>query len=136
MTVEAKEAAPAAAYRETFSLRRFLRTYAAQLGILAVFIGMWALFIVLAPQTFLSPQIYLAFMSTIPFFAIMAMPLTMAVITGEMDLSFPSIMAIGTVAFIFGWQASGNVWLALAAGLAVGLLNGLIVVYLAFRRWL
>jgi simple sugar transport system permease protein len=134
MTVDAKEAAPTVAYEETFSLRRFLRTYALQLGILAVFVGMWALFIVLAPQTFLSPQIYLAFMSTIPFFAIMAMPLTLAVITGEMDLSFPSIMAIGTVAFIFAWQATGNVWLALAAGLAMGfaagLLNGLIVVYI------
>jgi simple sugar transport system permease protein len=62
------------------------------------------------------------------------MPLTMAVITGEMDLSFPSIMAIGTVAFIFAWQATGNVWLALAAGLAMGfaagLLNGFIVVYI------
>ncbi|MEJ2734312.1 MAG: ABC transporter permease [Anaerolineae bacterium] len=134
MTVEAKEATPSAAYKETFTLSRFLRTYALQLGILAVFIGMWALFIVLAPRTFLSPQIYLAFMSTIPFFAITAMPLTMAVITGEMDLSFPSIMAIGTVAFIFAWQASGNVWLALAAGLAMGFaagfLNGFIVVYI------
>jgi simple sugar transport system permease protein len=134
MTVEAKEAAPAAAYKETFSLSRFLRTYAAQLGILAVFIAMWIIFIVLAPQTFLSPQIYLAFMSSIPFFAIMAMPLTLAVIAGEMDLSFPSIMAIGTVAFIFAWQAIGNIWLALLAGLtmgfAAGLLNGLIVVYI------
>jgi simple sugar transport system permease protein len=134
MTVEAKEAASAAAYKETFTLSRFLRTYAAQLGILAVFIGMWALVIVLEPRTFLSPQIYLAFMSTIPFFAIVAMPLTLAVIAGEMDLSFPSIMAIGTVAFIFAWQGTGNMWLALAAGLAMGfgagLLNGLIVVYI------
>jgi simple sugar transport system permease protein len=134
MTVEAKEAAPAAAYKETFTLSRFLRTYALQLGILAVFVAMWIFFIVSAPQTFLSPQIYLAFMSTIPFFAIIAMPLTLAVIAGEMDLSFPSIMAIGTVAFIFAWQATGNIWLALAAGLAMGfaagLLNGLIVVYI------
>jgi simple sugar transport system permease protein len=95
---------------------------------------MWIIFIVLAPLTFLSPQIYLAFMSSIPFFAIMAMPLTLAVIAGEMDLSFPSIMAIGTVAFIFAWQAIGNIWLALLAGLtmgfAAGLLNGLIVVYI------
>jgi simple sugar transport system permease protein len=134
MTVEAKEAAPAAAYKETFSLSRLLRTYAAQLGILAVFGAMWIFFIVSAPRTFLSPQIYLAFMSTIPFFAITAMPLTLAVIAGEMDLSFPSIMAIGTVAFIFAWQATGNIWLALAAGLgmgfAAGLLNGVIVVYI------
>jgi simple sugar transport system permease protein len=134
MSVEAKDAAPGAVYKETFSLSRFLRTYALQLGILAVFLAMWLLFIVLAPETFLSPQIYLAFMSTIPFFAIIAMPLTMAVIAGEMDLSFPSIMAIGTVIFIFAWQATSNVWLALAAGLAMGfaagLLNGLIVVYI------
>jgi simple sugar transport system permease protein len=134
MTIEAQDAASAAVYKETFSVSRFLRTYAAQLGILAVFIAMWALFIVLAPQTFLSPQIYLAFMSTIPFFAITAMPLTLAVIAGEMDLSFPSIMAIGTVAFIFVWQATGIIWLALLAGLAMGfaagLLNGLIVVYI------
>jgi simple sugar transport system permease protein len=134
MTVEVKEAAPSATYKETFSLSRFLRTYAAQLGILAVFVAMWLFFIVSAPQTFLSPQIYLAFMSTIPFFAIVAMPLTLAVIAGEMDLSFPSIMAIGTVAFIFAWQATGNVWLALVAalamGFAAGLLNGVIVVYI------
>lgn len=134
MTTEAQDAASAVVYKETFSVSRFLRTYAAQLGILAVFIAMWALFIVLAPRTFLSPQIYLAFMSTIPFFAIAAMPLTLAVIAGEMDLSFPSIMAIGTVAFIFAWQATGIIWLALLAGLAMGcaagLLNGLIVVYI------
>jgi simple sugar transport system permease protein len=134
MTVEAKEAGTTVRYKEPFSLSRFLRTYAAQLAILAVFIGMWTAFILLAPQTFLSPQIYLAFMSTIPFFAIVAMPLTLAVIAGEMDLSFPSIMAIGTVAFIFAWQSTGNMWLALAAGLAMGfaagLLNGVIVVYI------
>jgi simple sugar transport system permease protein len=134
MTVETQDLALEAAYKETFSLSRFLRTYALQLGILAVFIAMWLAFIALAPQTFLSPQIYLAFMSTIPFFAIIAMPLTLAVIAGEMDLSFPSIMAIGTVAFIFAWQATDNVWLALAAGLAMGfaagLLNGVIVVYI------
>jgi len=134
MTVEAKEAASVEAYRETFTWTRFLRTYALQLGILTVFIAMWLFFIVSAPRTFLAPQIYLAFMSSIPFFAIMAMPLTLAVIAGEMDLSFHSIMAIGTVAFIFAWQATGNMWLALAAGLAMGfaagLLNGAIVVYL------
>jgi simple sugar transport system permease protein len=134
MTVEAQDLALEAAYKETFTLSRFLRTYALQLGILAVFVVMWLAFIVLAPGTFLSPQIYLAFMSSIPFFAIMAMPLTMAVIAGEMDLSFASVMAIGTVAFIFVWQATDNMWLALAGGLAMGfaagLLNGVIVVYI------
>jgi simple sugar transport system permease protein len=134
MTVEAKEATSATVYKETFSLGRFIRRYAPQLGILGVFFALWLLFIVSAPQTFLSPQIYLAFMSTIPFFAITAMPLTLAVICGEMDLSFSSVMALGTVFFIFVFNATGNMVLGLAAGLATGfaagLFNGVLVVWL------
>jgi len=119
-------------YQEKFSLTKFLRANGTLLGILGVFIIMWIFFIITAPQTFLSSQIYMAFMSTIPFFAIVALPLTIAVITGEMDLSFPSVMAIGMVAFVMTFNATGSVLLALLAGLAVGflagLLNGVIVV--------
>ena len=132
MTVDTNGAASALAYEESFSLGRFLRTNATQLGILAVFFALWGLFIVSAPNTFLSPQIYLAFMSTIPFFAITAMPLTLLVITGEIDLSFPSIMALGTVLFIFVFNATNSMVLALLVGLltgaAAGLMNGAIVV--------
>lgn len=119
-------------YQEKPTLNRFLRRYGTQVGILAVFILMWLSFIISAPQTFLSAQIYLAFMSTIPFFAIIALPLTMLVIAGEMDLSFPSIMAIGMVAFVAVLNTTGNVVLSLLAGLIAGflagLLNGAIVV--------
>lgn len=115
-----------------FGLARFLRMYGPQLGILGVFIAMWLFFIVSAPKTFLSPQIYLAFMSTIPFFAVVALPLTMLVIAGEMDLSFPSLMAIGMVAFVTVFNATSSMLLALIAGLVTGflagLLNGVIVV--------
>ena len=119
-------------YKETFSLSRFARKNGTQLGIIGVFVALWVLFIVSAPNTFLSPQIYQAFMSTIPFFAIMAMPLTLAVIAGEMDLSFTSIMAFGMVIFILTHEATNSVWLAfiasLVSGLLVGFLNGVIVV--------
>lgn len=118
--------------QEKFTLTRFLRRYGPQLGILTVFGLMWLSFIVSAPKTFLAPQIYLAFMSTIPFFAIIALPLTMLVIAGEMDLSFPSIMAIGMVAFVTVLNSTGNVFFSLLAGLLAGflagLLNGVIVV--------
>jgi simple sugar transport system permease protein len=71
-------------------------------------------------------------MSTIPFFAIMAMPLTMIVIAGEMDLSFPSIMAMGMISFMSVHDSSGSVGLAFVAalltGLFIGWLNGIIVV--------
>ena len=126
-------------YKEIFSLRRFARANGTQLGMLGVFFGLWIIFIVSAPDTFLSSRIYFAFMSTIPFFAIMAIPLTMVVIAGEMDLSFPSIMAMGMVAFSFVYNiteiigsAPTRVFLAFIAALLcggiIGWLNGMIVV--------
>ncbi|MBM3143551.1 MAG: ABC transporter permease [Chloroflexi bacterium] len=119
-------------YKDTFSLTKFARRNGAQLGIFSVFIAMWAFFIVMAPDTFLKPQIYYAFMSTIPFFAMMAMPLTMIVIAGEMDLSFPSIMAMGMISFILIHDSTDSVALAfigaLATGMFIGWLNGVIVV--------
>ncbi len=125
--------------KKTFSIGRFARAHGPQFGILGVFFGLWVIFIISAPDTFLKFQIYYAFMSTVPFFAIMAIPLTMLVIAGEMDLSFPSIMAMGMVAFLLTYQATAGmesvglrVLLAFIAGLltgtAIGWLNGLIIV--------
>jgi simple sugar transport system permease protein len=126
-------------YTMPFSLRRFARANSAQLGILGVFLTLWLIFIISAPRTFLSPLIYKAFMSSIPFFAIMAIPLTIVIIAGEMDLSFPSIMGIGMVSFYYTYNGTAflnnptfQVFLAilaaLATGTAVGWLNGAIIV--------
>jgi simple sugar transport system permease protein len=126
-------------YKVPFSFRRFARSNSAQLGILGVFVALWLIFIVSAPKTFLSPLIYSAFMSSIPFFAIMAIPLTIVVIAGEMDLSFPSIMAMGMVAFSFIYNKTAfihnptiQVFLAILAalitGAMIGWLNGTIIV--------
>ena len=116
------------------SLARFARRYGLQIGIVCVLLVMWGFFVIGAPRTFLSPQIYAAYMSTIPFFAIMALPLTMVVIAGEMDLSFGSIMAIGMLAFVNVFETTSNLALAFVAclvtGFLVGLLNGIIVVKL------
>ena len=126
-------------YKKAFSLGRFARTHGMQLGILGVFFGLWIIFIISAPNTFLRPQIYNAFMSTVPFFAIMAIPLTMVVIAGEIDLSFPSIMAMGMVAFLLTYGATASIAsvsarvalafiAALLTGTLIGWLNGLIIV--------
>lgn len=116
-----------------------MRSYSAQLGILGVFLALWLIFIVSAPKTFLSSQIYSAFMTSIPFFAMMAIPLTIVVIAKEIDLSFPSIMAMGMVAFSFVYKWTGflnntttQVFLAIVAalvtGASIGWLNGFIIV--------
>jgi simple sugar transport system permease protein len=121
------------AYKPSFSWRKFIRRNGPQLAIFSVFVLLWAVFIISAPDTFLSPQIYNAFMSTIPFFAMMAMPLTIAVIAGEMDLSFPSIMAIGMVGFLLTYDATQSVWLSFLVSLLIGTfagwMNGVIVVW-------
>jgi simple sugar transport system permease protein len=132
MTTETNEIKTPQPYKESFSLGKFARQNGTQLGILAVFIAMWIFFIIMAPETFLSSRIYLAFMSTIPFFAMMAMPLTIIVIAGEMDLSFPSIMAMGMISFMMTYDATSSVWLAFIAALLtgtfIGWVNGIIVV--------
>ena len=113
-------------------LARFWRKYPLQIGIFFVAVFIWVLFVIGSPRTFLAGDIYVAFMSTTPFFALMAIPLTLVVITGEIDLSFPSIMAIGMTAFELVFQVTQSTWLGfvacLLAGLLAGVLNGVIVV--------
>jgi simple sugar transport system permease protein len=120
--------------RRAGGLTRHARTYALQIGILGVAIVIWGLFVIGAPRTFLSPQIYTAYMSTTPFFAIIAIPLTLVIISGEIDLSFPSIMAFGMLAFSVTFNATRSGPLAvvacLLAGAVAGLINGAIVVKL------
>jgi simple sugar transport system permease protein len=114
------------------SLGRLAHKYGLQIGIVFVLLVIWIAFTIGAPDTFLSPTIYAAYMSTIPFFAVMALPLTMVVIAGEMDLSFPSTMAVGMLVFIRTFEATGSPLLALVCclmmGFLVGLVNGVVVV--------
>jgi simple sugar transport system permease protein len=113
-------------------LVKLLRRYSLQIGIVGVAVFIWLLFLIGSPRTFLGGDIYVAFMSTTPFFALIAIPLTLVIITGEIDLSFPSIMAFGMTGFDLVFVATRSVWLGfsacLIAGVLAGLLNGFIVV--------
>jgi len=129
--------APAAGYGGGVSLRRdprrFMRTFAGQIGITVAFLLLWLTFVVSAPETFLSGKIYSAYAATIPLFGIVAMPLTLVIVAGEIDLSFPSTMALGMVGFVLVWENTGNVplalFVALLVGAAAGIFNGLVIVY-------
>ncbi len=125
---------PIAAPRATSgrsALVAFTTRWASQIGITVAFLLLWLLFIVVAPGTFTSERIYLSFAQTTPYFAIVAMALTMVIVAGDIDLSFPSIMALGMVGFVWVWEATGSVLLgagtALAVGAGAGLFNGLVV---------
>ncbi len=115
-------------------LLRFVRKNASQLGILSVFIVIWIFFVFRAPETFQSKDIYASLMFSVPLYGIVALPLTMVVIAGEMDLSFGSIMAVGMVGFWFVYDKTGSIEIAFVASLITGFLaglsNGLIIVKL------
>ncbi len=107
------------------SIASRLAPWASQIGITTAFFLLWLIFVILAPRTFTSAAIYQSFAQTTPFFAIMAMPLTMVIVSGDMDLSFGSTMALAMVGFVAVWKATGSVELGIAADLGVGVLCGL-----------
>jgi simple sugar transport system permease protein len=101
------------------------------MGIIGVGLAMWLAFVAAAPRVFLDVDIYKAFAETTPLFALIALALTFVVIAGEIDLSFPSIMALGTAVFCLLVRADVPQWLAIIGGLATGAacgwLNGALV---------
>jgi simple sugar transport system permease protein len=132
MSAEAKTTKPPGVNRKEYSaLERIARHYGIQIGIVAVALIVWLVFLIGSPQTFLSYPIYNAFMGSTPYFALVAIPLTLVVITKEIDLSFPSIMAWGMAIYALVMTATHSAILAfiacLAAGVFAGWLNGIIV---------
>ena len=113
------------------SVTALARRWPSQIGITVAFLLLWLAFLFMAPGTFGSERIYLSYAQTVPYFAIVAMTVTMVIVAGDIDLSFPSIMALGMVGFVWVWDATGNVLFsaiaALAAGAGAGLFNGLVV---------
>jgi len=134
------EARPISSAAKRGGVARLARKYAMQIAIVIVLLLIWAFFFWRSPRTFGAYDIYNALMSTTPYYALMAIPLTLVIIAREIDLSFTSIMAWGMagydVVFLLFRETNPSlgVWLGfvacLLAGLFAGLLNGLIVVRL------
>lgn len=111
-----------------------LSKYRFQCGILLLLVGLLGLFMYSSPQTFLHRRIYIAFMSTIPFPTLLALGLTLLIVAGELDLSFPSIMVISGLSFATVCQTTASPFLGLLAALVTGglagLINGVLVVFI------
>jgi simple sugar transport system permease protein len=114
-----------AALRQRWTARTFLTSYASQIGITAAFIVLWLAFVTLEPDTFLSSNIYVSYGQTVAYSGLVALPLTMLITAGDIDLSFPSVMALGMVGFVEVEEATGYVEPAILAALAIGALAGL-----------
>lgn len=143
-TIEAQRAITQAPARG--GIAKLVRRNALQIGTVGVAVFIWLVFLIGAPATFMSYNIYNALLITTPYFGMVAIPLTLVIITGEIDLSFGSIMAWGMTGFDvvylgihvptpfgpIGFDGTQSFWLGFIAclifGLAAGLINGLIVV--------
>ena len=101
------------------------------LPIIIVFVLLLILFMYRAPEVFLAPYIYTTFLSTLPPLILLATGLTFVIGAGEIDLSFPSIIAFSGFVFAVLFKEYDLGWIAVIAGLAsgvlVGFLNGVII---------
>ena len=107
------------------------------LPIIVVYALLLALFMYLSPGVFLAPYIYTTFLSTLPPLILLATGLTFVIGAGEIDLSFPSIIAFSGFVFAVLFKEYELGWIAVIAGLAsgvlVGFVNGLLIARSAFR---
>lgn len=107
-------------------ITNFLGKYKLQISIVIVLLVIWVLFVIGSPKAFLSSAIYTAFMTTIPIFLIMAIASTFVIISGEIDLSFPSLMGFSGWIFTYFFIFTGNIYLSFFLSLAFGVFGGFI----------
>ncbi len=104
------------------------------LPVAAVLVILYLAFLAAAPEVFSGIRIYMAFLQTIPPEVVLALGLTFVITAGEIDLSFPALVAFA--GFLYAWcvrnfDPSFGPWLgvlvALAGGALAGYINGLLV---------
>jgi len=96
------------------------------LPIILVFALILGLFMYTAPLVFLAPNIYTTLLSTAPPLVLLAVGLTFVIGAGEIDLSFPAVIAFSGFVFAVLFKEHDLGWLAFVAGLASGLLVGFV----------
>jgi simple sugar transport system permease protein len=110
------------------------------LPIILVFAALLGLFMYTAPEVFLGPFIYTTFLSTLPPLILLAIGLTFVIGAGEIDLSFPAVIAFAGFVFAVLFKEYELGWLAvvaaLLAGALVGVVNGIIVAWIGIPSFM
>jgi simple sugar transport system permease protein len=71
------------------------------LPIAIVLVVLYVVFIFTAPSVFTGYRIYMSFFQTVPPMLVCAIGLTFIITAGEIDLSFPAVVALA--GFVFTW---------------------------------
>ena len=77
-------------------------------------------------STFLTPTTFFYLGTDIGYIAIMALPMTLIVMTGEIDLSVASALGLSGATVGYLWHHGWGIWPAVLAALLVGALGGLL----------
>ena len=108
-----------------------------------LYVGFVALIVIfaIASPVFLTPENFANIGRQTTLVSIMAVGMSLVIISGEFDLSVGSVMALAGVVAALAMQKFGDVWLvgavvALATGAAVGLINGLLTTVLSIPSFL
>ncbi|MDC3324722.1 ABC transporter permease [Planktomarina temperata] len=113
-------------------IRRMFQVDGASVAL--VFVILIVVFMIAAPKAFLGYRIYMSFMATVPPPLIIALGVTLVAVAGEMDLSFPSVVAAASYVFGILFQQWELTWfamiLAVSVGAIMGLINGMVITLL------
>jgi ribose/xylose/arabinose/galactoside ABC-type transport system permease subunit len=103
------------------------------LSSLVFFVLMLAMFTIFSPGVFLHFTIYTAVFVSLPVYVMLTTAMVFVVVSGEIDLCFPS--TVGMCGYVFagtfnhGWSPWLGLVLAIVMGLGIGLINGVLVTY-------
>ena len=93
----------------------------------------WAVFAVNNPPLFLNPIFYNAFLFSVPATIFLTTSLVFVIVSGELDLAFPSVVGAAGGVFMYmvmsGFPVMGAFFVTLVFGALLGAGIGLIVVY-------
>ena len=118
-----------------------LKALVASGGLLYVgFAALIVIFAIVSP-VFLTPENFANIGRQTTLVSIMAVGMTLVIISGEFDLSVGAVMALAGVMAALAMQRFGDVWIigtvaALATGAAVGLVNGVLTTWLSIPSFL
>jgi ribose/xylose/arabinose/galactoside ABC-type transport system permease subunit len=104
------------------------------LGAAGFYLLMMSVFIYFAPSVFLNIGMFTAVFLSLPLYIIMGLALVFVTVSGEIDLSFPSTLALTGLVFSLTLNATNyNFWVAFLASLLVGITCGLFVGFLVTK---
>ncbi|MGE5614444.1 MAG: ABC transporter permease [Bacillota bacterium] len=112
-------------------LKKFIKKHNVEFSVFSFMVALLLIFILVRPQVFLNPSTFQAIFTVYPILLILACSLVFVIASGDSDLSFPGSMGVSLWIFAWIYTSTGipvlGLICALSAGLAIGLINGLLI---------